>query len=758
MNGNKEKQGRLVINFPAFHLGEIMKWIIYIVGIFVSIIPTLGSTQEQICVIQGIVLDRETNEPVPMASIRFEDVKVGVLSRDNGTFQVSLPYGSHDITISRAGYTPLDEIITVSDSTDEHLYFFLEPWVYRMESLIVKGGSKSSAFDKIQESTNVLSGENLQRNVSVSLAETMKNQSGIAMQSMGPAPSRPIVRGLGGNRVVIDQNGLGTDDLSATSPDHAVTVEPYTVDRIEIIRGPKTLLYSPVTIGGIINTRKESIPNRIPSKVTGTIGTYGETARPGGLGAATVILPIGNNAFYGEISGKHTGEEHTTSGVLENTGLTNKTYVMGVSRIFEHGHAGISVDEFDSEYGIPGGFIGGHPNGVDIDMLRRSVRFSSSWELGNKLVQAVECDLDRTYYTHIEYESGGHVGAEFLQKNYTAKTKITLNTFSGTKNTILAMDYRNRDLKMGGYVFTAPTRSTALSTVLYHEWRIKQLELYVGARYDYTLYKPRSSDHSSNIGTIRNRSFDTIAASTAAVYQFDTHFTGGISVSRSARIPTIEELFNEGPHLAAYSYETGNPSLDTEYGTGVEIFGHWSTDYITALMTGYFNMMDSYIVFRNTGEINWQQILPVYQAEAVDAYITGIESEVELPITRMLTLDIKTQYTHAENLTDNLPLPMIPPFKVLMNTHWERDSLAIGCETECTARQNRIDQFEQKTAGYSISRIYFQKTFFHGPVIHRLICSVDNVFDAEYRNHLSRIKSIMPEAGRSFKMNYKLYF
>ena len=206
-------------------------------------------------------------------------------------------------------------------------------------------------------------------------------------------------------------------------------MEPFTVDRIEIIRGPETLLYSPVTIGGMVNTRKESIPASLPQKVTGTFGSYGETARPGGLGAFTVSVPAGNYALYGETTWKHTRDERTPAGILDNTALTNNTYVLGASRIFENGHAGLSIDTFDSQYGIPGGFIGGHPNGVDIDMLRRSIRFSSSCEPTDRSLQRIDLDLDRTYYNHIEYESGGHIGAGIPPKELHRKINTDLQYF-----------------------------------------------------------------------------------------------------------------------------------------------------------------------------------------------------------------------------------------------------------------------------------------------------------------------------------------
>ena len=157
-------------------------------------------------------------------------------------------------------------------------------------------------------------------------------------------------------------------------------------------------------------------------------------------------------------------------------------------------------------------------------------------------------------------------------------------------------------------------------------------------------------------------------------------------------------------------------------------------------------------------DTNWQQILPIYRADAVDARLAGFEGDMKVSLIPSLTLDVKAQYTHGSNRTDDIPLPMIPPFQVLLDTRWEHNTLMGGIEAECTAKQNRTDTFEKETAGYAIVQPYLQKTFFRGNIIHRFTISVDNLFNTEYRNHLSRIKSIMPETGRNITINYKCYF
>ncbi len=732
---------------------------IYIIlFLFLLFVDNSYSEEKKWIQVRGTVLDIETGSPIPMASVGTAKGSVGALSGEDGSFNIRLSYGENQLVVTRVGYSRLEKTITVNDTTSARLYFFLEPRIYRIQEVTVNGGGNTSALRKIQRETTVLSGEDLQQDISVSLAETMKNQSGVSVQSMGPAPSRPVVRGMAGDRIVIGRNGLGTADLSATSPDHAVTVEPFTVDRIEIIRGPEILLYSPVTIGGMIDTRSKAIPERLPDSITGTLGTYGETAHPGGLAAATITVPVGAYALHGEATWKRNGEERTPEGKLDNTSLLNTTYVFGASRIFKHGRAGFSIDEFESEYGIPGGFIGGHPHGVDIDMLRRSMRFSSTWIPPDSRLREFSFDFERTYYTHIEYESGDHVGAEFLQKNYTARSTMTFDAFSGDGTTRLSTGYHYRDLEMGGYVFTPPTSMNSLFAALYHEQDFNGLELHIGGRYDHTSYDPSLSVNEQDAGTACSRTFNTVAASAAVVYPFSIGLTGGLTVSRSVRVPTVEELYNEGPHLAAYSYETGNPELGTEHGAGCEVFVHWGLNSVSAVLTGFVNEMDSYIVFRNTGEINWQQILPIYRAEMVNARLAGFETNVKISVFPSLTFDLQAQYTHGKNLTDNLPLPMIPPLKTLVDLQWERSSLLIGVELEVAMAQERTDRFEERTPGYSIVRPYIQKTLLHTDFIHRITLSVDNVFDTEYRNHLSRIKSIMPETGRNLRFNYKVYY
>jgi iron complex outermembrane receptor protein len=225
----------------------------------------------------------------------------------------------------------------------------------------------------MNEFINVLKGKELQREIGLTLASTLKNETGLAIRSMGPAPARPVIRGLGSDRIAITEDGIQTTDLSATSPDHAVSVEPFTIERVEVVRGPKVLLKNSTTMGGVVNIIRNEIPIEVPKSFTGNTGFYGETSNSSYLGAFVGQLPLGKFVFRSEVTYRKANDLKTPNDVLKNSDIETNNYSAGVSFIDDWGFTGFSIREFKSDYGVPGGFVGAHPNGVDISMLKRQI-------------------------------------------------------------------------------------------------------------------------------------------------------------------------------------------------------------------------------------------------------------------------------------------------------------------------------------------------------------------------------------------------
>lgn len=630
---------------------------------------------------------------------------------------------------------------------------------YITPDIEVSDFAQKTAFDKIIEMSYSLSGKDLQRNLNTTLASTIKNEMGMSMRSMGPAPSRPVFRGLSGERISISEDGIKTHDLSSTSPDHSVALETFTVERIEVLRGPRLLTKSPTNTGALINAIRNEIPQKLPEKINIIFGSYGESANKGYSGSLVLKAPVMNFSLRGEISNRNTGSQETPSGTLQNSAINTFNYSGGISYIKDKIITGISYREFKTDYGIPGGFIGAHPFGVNISIKKKQINFKLNYKINSKYIENIETEFSRVNYNHKEFEKSGLIGSEFGITNYSGDVLLNHKISKKIKSGIAGITFNYRDFDIGGYVFTTPSKSLNLSAFLYENIVVNEkLSIELSVRYNYDEINPRDKNYYSNIGYITNKIYNTISAGASAVYRIFRNHYAGINLARSTRVPTIEELYSEGPHLAAYSYEVGNPNLKSEIAYGGELFTYYRSENIYVMLSAYYNDFPNFIIPRNTGKINYATLLPVYATEGVPAILTGFETQFEIKSFKFLQFDINTSYTYGIFKSTETPLPSIPPFKIISTISYRRNNFLFGILNETASSQKRIDTFEQPTDGYSIFGIFSQYILTTGKFTHNLSANIDNIFNTEYRNHLSRVKSIMPESGTNFRVIYRLFF
>ena len=318
-----------------------------------------------------------------------------------------------------------------------------------------------------------------------------------------------------------------------------------------------------------------------------------------------------------------------------------------------------------------------------------------------------------------------------------------------------------------------PPDSDAYSLAAYviEEKDFGALHIEVGGRFEAVNSVPLEDDPDSRIGNIRERSFAGLSSSIAAVYDFGSGVYTGVSLMHSYRAPSQEELFSEGPHLASYSYEIGNPDLKPERGFGKEIFLRYKGPLFRAEVTGYHNDFSNYIYPRNTGRPSLRfPTLNEYQFFGADALLYGIEFSAELALSTKLALSGSLNYTHGERevtqqeqqaggqTEDIQPLPMIPPFKGMLNLTYSTGSIQFGSRLKAAAKQTRTGDFEEPTDGYVVLDLFGQYRFQHGSLLHTFSLRADNLLNESYFNHLSRIKELMPEPGRNVSLLYRVYF
>lgn len=706
--------------------------------------------------LEGIVLNAETSEPISNAAVLIVGTNIYTTTKSDGTFSLEINNSSNfRIKITHLAFQEKLIDINIQNDLNKKIVVYLIPKVVNLSPVIVIDHQTSSFIEELKDYSTVLKGKELQRHLSQTLATTLRNEAGLSVRSMGPAPSRPVYRGLGQDRILISEDGMKTIDLSATSPDHAVTVEPFTSGRIEILRGPKILTQTSTTIGGIVNISRDEIPQQIHNTYHLTFGGYGETVNKGYLGAIQTEIPVNPFALKFELSRRNTSDLRTPEGLLQNSSSKNLNSAIGLSYIDAFGYAGSAFRLYNLSYGIPGGFIGAHPKGVKIDITKNQFHYDSKLKFVDDS-NYIQLSYKNIYYRHKEFEYSGRIGSEFRIVTNLANLDYKYSNLLNFDDGIIGISVEHRDFEIGGFVFTPPATSLNISTYLYDEINFGKANFNFAIRYSFDNVSPKVEKLDSKIGAIRRRIFNNMSFSASVLYQISDIVFIGSNLSRSTRVPTIEELFSEGPHLAAYSYEVGNPELSSELGIGTEFFIYHKFEKLNFNLNTFYNNFQTFIIPRNSGEINYQTFLPIYKTTDKAAVLYGFDGSFNWNFYDGYFLSSSFSYTKGIFRENSNPLPQIPPFKGTTGIQFKADNFQIGLSCDWALSQNEVDIFEQPTDGYMIYNSFIQYLFYINESVNSVSLNIDNVFNKSYRNHLSRIKSILPEAGFNIRLIYKI--
>ena len=643
-------------------------------------------------------------------------------------------------------------------------------------STIVAEQSTETILDGLRKDEE-LQAEKLDRKISTTIAETIKNEPDIAIRSMGPAAARPVIKGLSGNHVAITEDGSFCGDMSATSPDHAVASEVLTAHKLNIVRGPRILSESFATAGGVIQVNHNDIPfetatvrassssdsssrDSSNSQIHGYITGYAESGQPGFATVVGTNANIHGLSLKGELSARNMGDMQTPNGNLKNTDIQNKSFAVGAAYSFERFKLGASFRNFNSTYGIPGGFIGGHPNGVDIDLFKRDLTLRGLYLPAQKSSDTLSVTFRLNQYHHTEYETKEYVGAEFAVNQENVRIEKFIAQSGPFFGIHFGGDFDMRSVEMGGYVFTPPTNSYAaslFSVASLNGWW-DGMEITLSARLGGAFFRPQESIVADK-DAIEDRNFVLWAIAA----EFSQRVAPGkfltLDVFRTTRAPTIEELYNQGPHLAAYTYERGNHKLNAESGYGAELEFRDYGEIVNWRAAVHSTWFLNHLAPRATGDTNWSQILPIYQVSGDDALLMGASASVELPAEQGFYAQAGASYVRGfyqnENWSD---MPQIPPFKFHGEIAYLWTHVRAGLNAEFALPQNRVDRYEERTPSYATFGASLEFHWSLALAHYSIILRGENLFNADVRNHLSRLKSVMPEKGRNLSLLAKAEF
>ena len=626
-------------------------------------------------------------------------------------------------------------------------------------------------------SSNIyITGGQYHSNLKSSLALTLEEETGLSIRSMGQGTTQPVLRGYSGDRFLLTEDGITAGDLSNTSIDHTVSMDMAAYNKVRVIRGPETLLYGSNTIGGVINVSRQ-IDSETRFKKTNLQGILGtESSNSSLFGNVVCYLPLNyQHQLRFSLLSRNTGDQISPIGPLANTALSNFEVTGSYSYFGKDYRSTFSYVQLAMNYGIPGS-PEGHISGVDIDMNKNTQKFNVHKDISFLGFQTLDIDQRYINYGHTELEKGSSYPSVILDQQIFSLQ----NTLKGPKLHIGSL-FQYRNFQAGGFYWTPDTKEFNIAVFGLVEREIYNFTLQLSSRAEYLSVIPDVQHRLSNIDTsqVLQRDFPIFSAGIGVFRNWKNwEFTFGTMLT--GRAPGIENLYSDGPHLGTYAYEIGQPTLDLEKTIGLEASLEHHTDKSEIRLTGYQNFSPNYHISSKMGEceeefvdgeghpcagadfIEWGSgssgWLYKYQMQGLRVSIYGLESELKYKLTNSINLYGSISSIRGENLSDNTHLAYMPPDKFLFSTELDLNPIAATLTLKKVSPQERLGEFETRTDGYFLADVSGTYIIHSSNIIHKIIFRIDNIFDQEYYNHLSRIKLIMPEKGRSMGIQYRLVF
>ena len=659
----------------------------------------------------------------------------------------------------------------------------------RVEEVVVVAHPLSG--EGLSQASDVLFGEELDRLRSTNIGETLARQPGIHSAQFGSAVGRPVIHGLGGPRVRIMEDRIDVLDVSVTSADHAVAVEPFTAERIEVLKGPSTLLYGSGAIGGVVDVHTGRIPHNVPDKaISGGIETRFDDNTDGNTTAAKINGGAGNFAWHldgtwkdgddyeipgfaesarlraaeeAEEAGGEEEEEEEVRGFLPGSEFDSTAYAGGVSYVFDGGFVGISISEIDADYGLPGGH--GHEEGeeggeeeeeeeeegnptLELEQTRFDVELGLANPFGN--FTSLNVRLGVNDYEHQELEPSGEVGSTFSNEAWELRTELVYESEDGSG--AFGFQHTDREFSaIGEEAFVPPVDTLDTGLFWVAERSFSGFDLEGGLRIGRVSHDPESGS---------DEDFTTYALSAGFVIPMSDDWTIGLVADYSSRAPVAEELFSNGPHLVTNAFEVGDPDLDSERAANLAATFKYDNEIWRASVTTYVTQFTDFIYEQGTGEI--EDGLPVFQFQQEDAFFYGIDAELSAPLATWdggsLTGRLTADYVNAElDVSGNDNIPRIPPLRYGVGFDLAFGVVSASIDYVRVSDQDDVAEQELETDSYNDLRAYLGAAF---PVGSDTTLSVfvtgKNLTDDEQRRHTSFIKDFAPAPGRTIEAGLRL--
>lgn len=655
-------------------------------------------------------------------------------------------------------------------------------------TVVVSASALDVLGDDMITPVTSLGGGALVRARESTLGETLANQPGISSSHFGAGASRPVIRGMDGPRVKILADGAEVQDASTISPDHAVGFEPVLAERIEVLRGPSALAYGGGAVGGVVNILDRKIPTAMPKKpVEGSAELRANSAAREKTGAFELTGGAGNVAVHVEGVKRNADAYRVGEGWSEGTRVAGsfkdtETGTVGLSWIGARGYLGAAYTKERNQYGIPGHpheFGDCHPDGARLHCGRHDEHEGEEGgeheeDHGAGDVPVVKLDSDRwdlrgeyrnplagfakarlrasfTDYRHDELEDGA-VATSFFSKAHDARVELEHVPVGGWRG-VVGLQTTRRDFSTDGEeAYVPPTVTNRQALFATEEYKTGDWRFEAGLRHERQKVDVDSATQRDN-----KSSGTSLAA--GAVWKFAPAYSLRASAARSHRLPSAEELYAGGVHLATATYEIGNQDLDKEISNNLDLTLRKFSGTTTFSLSAFRNRVDDYIYARTLDSFEDFRLVEYAQRDAV---FTGLEGEVRHKFSPYFDATVfgdlvRARFDGADG-DGNRNIPRIPAHRigVRLNADWQGWHGMV--ELSRVRTQDKVADFESPTGGYTMLNLGTHYTTRIGGVPAQLYARINNVLDELAFSHTSFIKAAAPLPGRNLTAGVRFVF
>jgi iron complex outermembrane recepter protein len=748
--------------------------------------------------IEGTVVIEQTGRPVHHASVLIVQLGRAVETDHDGSFSFeNVPPGVYDLVAHLASLASRIHTVRLSAGDAVQLDFTLgfSPVKHEITVTASPGGREGTTFDAFQTIVSMDSFD-LSENMATSIGEVLQRKPGIAKRSFGPGTARPIIRGFDGDRVLVLQDGIRTGSLGSQSGDHGEPIDPMTLDRLEVVKGPAALLYGSNAIGGVVNTiGRHSRAHVHPHQgLSGTISGVAGSNNAHGGGGVSVEYGEGNWLIWGAGSGQRTGDYNSPIGEVENSKSRISSGNAGFGWFGNRGFFTFDYDVNDGRYGIPfaGEFHGhGHDNDnddgndhdndedeelIDLTFRRHNVRWSGGFQNLGKFIDRIRLSLNYTDWNHRELEIEPD-GREEVGTQFENKQLIYRGVFEQQRRGIHSGSFgfwgMVRDYEATGIEALAPpVDQKGIAFFGLQELAMERFKLQLGARVEHNRYTPtglverREHDHDHEhdndddndleLVLLPKRNFTTFSGGAGLHVPLGPGTAFVTNFNHASRAPALEELYNFGPHVGNLAFEIGNPDLKRETSNGVDFSLRHVGDRVRAEANFFYYRINDFVFLAPTGDIEDGLIEAEFLQD--DSRFTGTELGLDLGMAPGLWLNLGMDLVDAELRDTGTPLPRIPPLRGRVGFDARYNGLSVRPQVVIARQQSSLFPTETRTPGYAVVDLTGSYTLPQDHFIHHFSVNVFNIGDRLYRNHSSFIKDLAPEIGRGVKFSYTLKF